>query len=390
MAGDPAYPPGRAPPLPPLPIGKIGRKAAEGMNRLGWHWWPAAHAIPSQARENQAQCARRGTCMFGCPEGAKGSTDLTLWPAALQAGAKLVTGARVREITRNARGLATGAVWVDRDGAEQRAEADVVVLAANGIGTPRLLLLSELANSSGLVGKRLMLHPYMVCSGSTKTSWRAGRGRGERPCSRCSSRTRTSRAASRAEPNGTSCRSAGPSWRSPATTAGRSTSAADRPSIAGCAEPSAGRSTGESGSRTSPWRRTASSSIPPSPTRTASRRRRCDTGSTTRLGGTWPGSSSGRRRPTRPPAPSRRSSRTGRSGAGTSSAPAGWVTTRHVGGRPLGPGPRRPEPLRRGRERLRHVRPAAADGDDRGERRPLRGAPDRDRGRPADARVSER
>ena len=165
LAGDPAYPPGKAPPLPPLPIGKIGRKAAEGMNRLGWHWWPAAHAIPSQPRENQAQCARRGTCMFGCPEGAKGSTDLTLWPAALRAGARLVTGARVREITTNRSGLATGAVWVDREENERREEADVVVLAANGIGTPRLLLLSELANSSGLVGKRLMLHPYMSVLG---------------------------------------------------------------------------------------------------------------------------------------------------------------------------------------------------------------------------------
>jgi choline dehydrogenase-like flavoprotein len=165
MAGDPAYPPGQAPPLPPLPIGKIGRRAAEGMNALGWHWWPAAHAIPSEPRDNQAQCARRGTCMFGCPEGAKGSTDLTLWPEALRAGAKLVTGARVREITSNARGLATGAVWIDRDGVERQQEADVVVVAANGVGTPRLLLLSGLANSSGLMGKRLMLHPYMSVLG---------------------------------------------------------------------------------------------------------------------------------------------------------------------------------------------------------------------------------
>jgi choline dehydrogenase-like flavoprotein len=165
LAGDPAYPAGAGPPLPPLPIGMIGRKAAEGMNRLGWHWWPAAHAIPSRPTETQAQCARRGTCMFGCPEGAKGSTDLTLWPDALRAGATLVTGARVREITANGRGLATGAVWIDRDGAEHRQEADVVVVAANGVGTPRLLLLSDLANSSGLVGKRLMLHPYMSVLG---------------------------------------------------------------------------------------------------------------------------------------------------------------------------------------------------------------------------------
>jgi choline dehydrogenase-like flavoprotein len=165
IGGDPAYPPGAPPPLPPLSIGKIGRKAAEGMNKLGWHWWPAAHAIPSQATATQAPCARRGTCMFGCPEGAKGSTDLTIWPAALAAGAKLVTGARVREITTNGNGLATGALWIDLDGNEQRTEADVVVLAANGVGTPRLLLLSGLANSSGLVGKRLMLHPYMSVLG---------------------------------------------------------------------------------------------------------------------------------------------------------------------------------------------------------------------------------
>jgi choline dehydrogenase-like flavoprotein len=165
IGGDPAYPRGAPPPLPPLSIGKIGRKAAEGMNKLGWHWWPAAHAIPSEATATQASCARRGTCMFGCPEGAKGSTDLTIWPKALAAGAKLVTGARVREITTNGNGLATGALWVDREGNEQRTEADVVVLAANGVGTPRLLLLSALANSSGLVGKRLMLHPYMSVLG---------------------------------------------------------------------------------------------------------------------------------------------------------------------------------------------------------------------------------
>jgi choline dehydrogenase-like flavoprotein len=173
MAGDPAYPPGPPPLLPPIPIGLIGRRAAEGMNRLGWHWWPAAHAIRSQAVGSLAGCERTGTCMFGgCPKGAKSSTDTTMWPSALAHGAKLVTGARVREITVGERGLATGAVYVDRTGREHHQQGDVVIVAGNGVGTARLLLLSTssrfpdgLANSSGLVGKRLMLHPYMSVLG---------------------------------------------------------------------------------------------------------------------------------------------------------------------------------------------------------------------------------
>ena len=166
LAGDPAYPEGAGPPLPPHPIGKAGRKAAQGMNELGWHWWPAPQAIASRDYGPLRQCVRYGTCESGCPHGAKASVDLTHWPVAIGHGVRLVTGARVREITVDSRGLASGAIWIDRDGEEQRQEADVVVLAANGIGTPRLLLLSAssrhpdgLANSSGLVGRRLMLHP---------------------------------------------------------------------------------------------------------------------------------------------------------------------------------------------------------------------------------------
>jgi choline dehydrogenase-like flavoprotein len=72
----------------------------------------------------------------------------------------------VREIVLDERGRARGAVYVDPQGREQLQPASLVVVAANGVGTPRLLLLSAssrfpdgLANSSGLVGRRLMLHP---------------------------------------------------------------------------------------------------------------------------------------------------------------------------------------------------------------------------------------
>ena len=99
--------------------------------------------------------------------GAKASTDLTHWPKATAAGA------RVSRITLGPRGLATGAVWLDHAGVEHHQEADVVILAANSVGTARLLLLSAddrrcpdgLANSSCLVGRRLMMHPFSVVTG---------------------------------------------------------------------------------------------------------------------------------------------------------------------------------------------------------------------------------
>lgn len=172
MGGNPAYPPGKPPPLPPLPIGTTGRKAAEGMNALGWHWWPGVNAIASKDHRNQAQCQRFGTCVAGCPAGAKGSADVTHWPRAIQNGVQLITGARVQEITLDSRNRANGAVYVDREGNRQFQSASIVVMASNGIGTSRLLLMSQsgrypdgLGNSSGLVGKRLMLHPCATVAG---------------------------------------------------------------------------------------------------------------------------------------------------------------------------------------------------------------------------------
>jgi choline dehydrogenase-like flavoprotein len=86
---------------------------------------------------------------------------------AIRAGVELKTNRRVREITVGNDGMATGAIYYDENGVEQHQSANMVVVAANGIGTPRLLLNSTsnlfqdgIGNSSGLVGKNLMFHPY--------------------------------------------------------------------------------------------------------------------------------------------------------------------------------------------------------------------------------------
>ncbi|MCP4885738.1 MAG: GMC family oxidoreductase [Planctomycetaceae bacterium] len=167
LGGDPAFPAGKGPPLPPYPLSPVGRKVAKAHNQLGWHWWPASNAIATRPYRALNQCTQRATCMWGCVDGAKGSVDKTHWPDNVARGVTLITGARVRKLAMNTAGLVTGAHYVDRQGKEHFQSADVTILGANGIGTPRLLLLSKndqhpdgLANSSGLVGKRLMMHPY--------------------------------------------------------------------------------------------------------------------------------------------------------------------------------------------------------------------------------------
>jgi choline dehydrogenase-like flavoprotein len=171
LAGDPAGPP-KEPTLPPVPLGKMGETLARGFNALGWHWWPSDSAIATREYDGRAPCINLGPCISACAQGAKASTDVTYWPKAVRAGVELRTRCRVREITVDENGMADGVLYYDAEGVERRQRAEIVVVAGNGVGTPRLLLNSRsaqfpdgLANRSGLVGKNLMFHPYGMATG---------------------------------------------------------------------------------------------------------------------------------------------------------------------------------------------------------------------------------
>ncbi len=172
LAGDPANPPRAPRPHPPLGLGKRGEAAVRGFEKLGWHWWPSDNAILSRDADGRLGCDGRGRCNFGCPRTAKASVDLTYWPKALASGARLTTWARVREITLDAAGRARGVLYHDRTGALHEQLGRVVAVCCNGIGTPRLLLNSRsklfpqgLGNSSGLLGRRYMVHPSHYVEG---------------------------------------------------------------------------------------------------------------------------------------------------------------------------------------------------------------------------------
>jgi len=184
LSGDPAYPP-KPQLMPPLPLGKSGDMLARGFNSMGWHWWPSDSAIATEAYDGRDKCINLGACVTGCAQGAKASTDITYWPHAIRAGVELRTRARVREITVRADGMADGAIYVDEAGVDQAIKAEVVILACNGVGTPRLLLNSTstlfpdgLANSSGLVGKNLMFHPYAAIQGIMPSETDGAKGPG--------------------------------------------------------------------------------------------------------------------------------------------------------------------------------------------------------------------
>lgn len=170
--GDPANPPRTQRPMPPLPIGPDGERMAKGFDKLGWHWWPSDNYINSVPYRGRAACNNCGNTVLGCSRHAKGSTDVTYWPEAIQNGVELRTHSRVFKVETDASGKATGASYFDASGEQHFQPARAVILAMNGVGTPRIMLNSSsgshpdgLCNSSGLVGKNLMFHPYSMVTG---------------------------------------------------------------------------------------------------------------------------------------------------------------------------------------------------------------------------------
>jgi choline dehydrogenase-like flavoprotein len=168
LAGDPAGPPRPAPPCPPAPLGTGGQLLAAGLERLGWHWWPTDQAIVTSDYDGRPACDNRGFCAAGCPRRSLSTADVTYWPKAIKRGVQLRTGSRVREVLTVPGGSRVrGVLYEGPAGRITELRADVVVLAAGGLGTPRLLLLSKgVASASGLVGRNLMVHIQTLAAGT--------------------------------------------------------------------------------------------------------------------------------------------------------------------------------------------------------------------------------
>ncbi|MGH7553824.1 MAG: GMC family oxidoreductase [Longimicrobiales bacterium] len=162
-------------PVPPLPIKSSGVLLERGARKLGWKPFPAPMAILSQPHDGRLACVHCGFCMLhGCEVGAKSSTLATMIPKAEATGrCEIRAECTVHRLETNAAGRVTDVVYWDGDGREQAQRARAVILSANGAETTRILLLSKstsfpdgLANSSGKVGKYLMLNGQSFAYGT--------------------------------------------------------------------------------------------------------------------------------------------------------------------------------------------------------------------------------
>jgi choline dehydrogenase-like flavoprotein len=152
------------------PFNSVAQLFIQGCEREGIGWAPCPLATISAPKDGRHPCVYRGWCIYGCSTNAKSSTLVTYIPKAIKAGAEIRANCMATRVNLAPDGRARSVSYVRTDESgrhnEEEQRAELVILSCYSIETPRLLFNSTqaghedgLANSSGLVGKGLMVHP---------------------------------------------------------------------------------------------------------------------------------------------------------------------------------------------------------------------------------------
>jgi choline dehydrogenase-like flavoprotein len=141
---------------------------AHDLKGAGLHPFPLPLGIMlDEARPERSPCIRCANCDgYACVVRAKADAQVVCVEPALQhPNVTMLTEARVTRLRTSPDGRTVTGVVVERDGHREEYTADVVVLSAGAINSAALLLASAsdrhpegLGNSSGMVGRNLMLH----------------------------------------------------------------------------------------------------------------------------------------------------------------------------------------------------------------------------------------
>jgi choline dehydrogenase-like flavoprotein len=137
-------------------LGNVYQVVKRGAKALGLEAKPLKHNVKG--------CKGAGSCQWGCINDAKQSMDISYIPKAVAAGADIYANCRVTKINvENGRTTGVEGIFIDpstnRRRYRMKVNAKVVCLAMGSLITPAFMLKNRLANTSGLVGKGLTIHP---------------------------------------------------------------------------------------------------------------------------------------------------------------------------------------------------------------------------------------
>ena len=159
-------------PYPPIPHAPRMAEIVEQLRALGLH--PSALPLGLIQPGEPGGCQLCNTCnSFPCRIHAKSDADvLCVRPALAQPTVTLWTGAHATRLLTSPSGTRVDGVEIERNGARQRVDAGLVLVACGAVNSAALLLRSAggvhargLANSSGLVGRRYMAHLATMMQG---------------------------------------------------------------------------------------------------------------------------------------------------------------------------------------------------------------------------------
>jgi len=156
-------------PMPMIPHSYSEKIVLNSAKNIGIDFIPRPVARNSINYDGRIRCQGFGTCSPICPSGAQYNASVHVHKAEAL-GAKLFENTRVDKIFTDKQGNIKDVLAVTKDGTELTVRGKIFVMAANGIESPKLLLMSAdehrpdgIGNSSGLVGKYYFDHPGVYC-----------------------------------------------------------------------------------------------------------------------------------------------------------------------------------------------------------------------------------
>lgn len=174
----------RSKPFPMEPVAEpwAMRRVRERLAPAGYLVVGNTTARNSRTYDGRPACCGNNSCQPICPIDAQYHGGLSA-DSAEAAGAKLMPNCNVYRLEHDEQGRIAAAHYYDPNKTSHRVAAKTFIIAANGIESPRLLLLSAsdkypggLANSSGTVGRHLMDHPSTSLTFDAEEELWLGRG----------------------------------------------------------------------------------------------------------------------------------------------------------------------------------------------------------------------